>query len=161
MLGAVFFYYGYMLNINHLVMDKKKYRNAIFIITLLITPIIALKLPSSMFTMGTSEVITYIISAILLSTSIFFVFERFGNRKIGILNYIGQHTLEILTWHFLLFKAVSFIIVLLNDLPIEQIAYFPTIQEYSRYGWWIVYTVIGVMIPIAMTYLKTKIKQTN
>lgn len=94
-------------------------------------------------TMEISKVITYIISAILLSTSILFCFERISDRKIGaLLNYIGQHTLEILTWHFLLFKAVSFVIVLLNDLPIEQIAYFPTIQEYSKHGWWLVYTIV-------------------
>lgn len=113
-------------------------------------------------TMEISKVITYIISAILLSTSILFCFERISDRKIdALLNYIGQHTLEILTWHFLLFKAVSFVIVLLNDLPIEQIAYFPTIQEYSKHGWWLVYTIVGVIIPITVVYLKTKIKQTN
>lgn len=162
LLGALFFYYGYVLKINHPVIAKKKYRNAIFIMALLITPTVALKLPSSMPTMEISKVITYIISAILLSTSILFCFERISDRKIGVLlNYIGQHTLEILTWHFLLFKAVSFVIVLLNDLPIEQIAYFPTIQEYSRHGWWLVYTIVGVITPITVVHLKTKIKQTN
>lgn len=159
LLGAFFFYYGFILKSYNSVIERTKI--IIYILTILVTPIVALKSPSSMLTIEISNAITYVISAILLSTSLFFCFETIEQkckRRVGWLNYTGQHTLVILTWHFLLFKLVSLLIVSLYGLPIEQIACFPTIQDYSRQGWWLAYTLVGVILPIACIYLINNIK---
>ena len=48
------------------------------------------------------------------------------------LDFIGKNTLTILTWHFLAFKLVSLSIIGIYDLPIERLAEFPVIKEYSQ-----------------------------
>lgn len=72
--------------------------------------------------------------------------------------YMGNHTLVILTWHFLCFKIVNLLIIKLNFLQIEHLAEFPVIQPYASAGWWVAYVLVGVLIPLVCTYGSTKIK---
>lgn len=62
--------------------------------------------------------------------------------------YIGDHTIEVLTWHFLWFKVVSLFVILFLGLKYYRIADFPVIGEFAFHGGWIVYTIAGVGIPI-------------
>lgn len=70
-----------------------------------------------------------------------------------LLIFAGDNSIAILTWHFLCFKIVSYIIILLYDLPIENLAQFPRISEYSEKGWWILYSFVGVCVPLGWQYL--------
>lgn len=160
-MGAFFFYIGYWLKLNYSFVSQAKVKCSLVFFTLLIAPVVALELPSSMPTMESSKAIAYMVSAVLMTISIYFMFEYMAKYKTvvgSLLNYVGQHTLEILTWHFLLFKMVSFVIVKAYGLPIGQVACYPAIQEYSSRGWWVVYTLVGVMLPVALAYGKNKIK---
>lgn len=74
------------------------------------------------------------------------------------LSYAGNRTLDILTWHFLSFKAVSLIIIMLYGLSIHQLGEFPIIKEYSHKGWWLVYTFGGVFIPLLIEKIIVGIK---
>ena len=77
--------------------------------------------------------------------------------KIGrILEYIGKHTMSILILHFLAFKFVAFMIVVIHNLPLFCIASFPNLYG-NRGLWWLVYTVIGITIPLTYDYLSTYI----
>lgn len=60
--------------------------------------------------------------------------------------HIGNHTLPILTWHFLSFKAVTLLIILIYGMPIEQLAMSPIMNEQAAQGWWIVYAIAGVSV---------------
>lgn len=66
--------------------------------------------------------------------------------------WIGNNTLSILTWHFISFKLVSLLIIYIYNLPEEQLACFPVIYEYSHL-WWIPYSIIGVAVPLLITYI--------
>jgi hypothetical protein len=66
--------------------------------------------------------------------------------------FIGDHTMEVLTWHFLSMKLVSLIIITIYHLPIKRLSEFPVIEEYARQGWWIAYLIVGVAIPVVWTY---------
>lgn len=77
--------------------------------------------------------------------------EKFNNEAIRILIYIGNNTLTILTWHFLSFKLVSLVIILMYQLPIERLAEFPVITEYSVKGYFILYFLIGVIVPLLLS----------
>lgn len=68
--------------------------------------------------------------------------------------YVGNNTLTVLTWHFLCFKIVSLVIILVYNLPIEQLACFPIIPEYA--SWWIAYFVVGTGVPLAILGLQQK-----
>ena len=71
--------------------------------------------------------------------------------------YIGDHTLEVMTLHFVAFKLVSWLIVSRYDLPIEQIAEHPVIEMYAQAGWWGAYLAVGVTVPIIYAYGKDRL----
>lgn len=66
------------------------------------------------------------------------------------LYYIGNHTLDILALHFLSFKIVSYLIVLLYGFDIAHIAEHPVIKIASAINsyWWILYTMVGILVPL-------------
>ncbi len=74
-----------------------------------------------------------------------------------LVSYIGNKTIEILTWHFLCFKIVSLVIIACYGLPIEHLAEFPVIRPYHVQGWWILYFVIGVAVPVLGTVYTDKL----
>ena len=74
----------------------------------------------------------------------------------AIVEYIGQHTMPILILHLMAFKLVNYAGVLLKGDPLLVVAGFPT--SYHGWSWTIVYTTVGVVIPIALQYVWGKIR---
>lgn len=72
------------------------------------------------------------------------------------LMFVGDHTLEILTWHFLSFKLVSLLIIWVYALPIEQLAGFPIIKGYSLM-YWPLYSFVGICVPIGALYIRKRL----
>lgn len=72
--------------------------------------------------------------------------------------YTGEHTLEILTWHMLCFKLVTFIFILCFSLPIARLESYPVIGAYAKEGWFILYVIVGAGIPLMGCYLLEKFK---
>lgn len=70
----------------------------------------------------------------------------------NVLMYIGDHTMAILVWHFFCFKVVHLLIICIEHRSIMQIAVFPSISD-SPYQWWILYTIVGVSIPLLIDRL--------
>ena len=64
----------------------------------------------------------------------------------------------ILALHFLCFKLVSLIKIYIYGLPIEYLSKFPVIEEYNSYMW-ILYSIIGIAIPLLVEHTYIKIKQ--
>ena len=92
----------------------------------------------------------HLLTTTLATWSFYSVFAKWSSLKNDLLNYIGTETMTILTWHLLSFKAVSLLIILIYGLPIEQLGEFPVIVEYATKGWWILYFVVGVGLPLLM-----------
>lgn len=78
----------------------------------------------------------------------------FGRR---VLSYIGEYTMEILTWHFLSFKIVNLLKITVYDWDIERLAEFPVIAENNTF-WWPLYTLFGVGLPLLLTLCTSKIR---
>lgn len=78
-------------------------------------------------------------------------------QDIKILNNIGKSTLEIMALHFLAFKLVSWIIVMIYNLPVERLADYPTINIGGL--WWILYVVVGVLVPYMCKNAYNKMKK--
>lgn len=74
-----------------------------------------------------------------------------------ILEYIGKNTFAIMALHFLSFKLINLIQVKLDNLPIYMVAKFPVIDGTN--GWWILYSICGVFLPIVVTYSINKLMQ--
>lgn len=103
------------------------------------------------------QVIPYMVTALTGLLSVFYFSTKIfcnngGFRKLLI--YIGNNTLVILTWHMLYFKIVSLLIIHVYGLPIARLAEFPVIEEYSKQGWFILYFIIGVSIPLLLSKCK-------
>lgn len=106
--------------------------------------------PCSMLSLTWQKIIPYFFTAMF---GIFMVFAlckwlcRF-ELPARCLSFVGDRTLDILTWHFLSFKLVSLIIILCYGLSIERLAEFPVVADYTTKGWWILYLTIGIIVPI-------------
>lgn len=86
------------------------------------------------------------ISTIYLSKSIV---GKWGAQGI---DCIGKNTFYILTFHFISFKIISYIIIQLNDWPINRLSEFPVLNDNNAYLW-ILYTITGVTIPLIIKSL--------
>lgn len=162
LLGALFFYFGFCWKDNINLFESVR-NNAIFsMFAIVLTIIMAWKIPVSMPTMKLIYVVPYMFTAIFASVFIYLsclCLAKFNTPVGTFLNYIGMHTIEILTWHFLFFKLVSLIIVKIYKLPLNTIASFPSIQEYSSEGWWMAYTLVGVLLPVMLICMINKISK--
>ncbi len=65
------------------------------------------------------------------------------------LNYVGDKTLYILTFHFIAFKLVSLMWIGVYDLPIHRLSDFPVMSGVNMFSW-IVYSIIGVIVPLGV-----------
>ena len=79
--------------------------------------------------------------------------------KTSVLTFIGQHTFPVLALHFLSFKLVSLLIIAIYHLPIESLTAFPVLSTYSFTGWWLVYTLVGLALPLFLAWLYSLIWQ--
>jgi len=70
---------------------------------------------------------------------------------------VGQHTVCIIGLHFLAFKIVTYLQICIYDLPIEKLSNFPYLI--AEPFWWVVYTVIGLGVPLLGRYLLTSVQK--
>ena len=68
--------------------------------------------------------------------------------------FVGDNTMDILTWHFLSFKLVSLMLIWIYGLSIARLAEFPVIEEFAYQGWWVLYLVVGVAVALGVKYLR-------
>lgn len=112
--------------------------------------------PCSMVTIAWYQVLPYIISALAGTIFLHSVTQKFIlNTAVGnVLFYVGENTLTILTWHFLCFKLISLLTITIYGMPMEQLAEFPVINEVAVKGWWVLYAVAGIILPLCLAQFK-------
>lgn len=100
----------------------------------------------------------YFITAVLGTLAVMqlsrYIYNSDKGKMKAFLIFTGNHTIEILTWHFLSFKIVSLFAIWLEERPIEMLAMFPVLSNLKINIWWIPYTIIGVCLPLLMVYVK-------
>lgn len=69
-----------------------------------------------------------------------------------IIAYAGENSYHIMALHFLSFKIISYIYVVVYEKPISVLAEFP----YITGDWWVPYTIAGVFIPLIFIGLLRK-----
>lgn len=62
----------------------------------------------------------------------------------------GDNSLTILTWHFLSFKIVSLLIIVIGGLSIDELSEFPVITRYAQMGFSLLYFVVGIVVPMVI-----------
>lgn len=106
----------------------------------------------SMLSITSEKIMPYFFTALICTISVHSVMvyiNSMGKPKINtILCYVGDNTLDILTWHFLIFKMVSYFLILSYGLSFNMISSFPVIEQYSKNGFWILYFCAGCILPL-------------
>lgn len=114
----------------------------------------------SMLNYSYYQIIPYVFSAlagILMIFNLSLLIQRTNNRIADFMIFVGNNTLTILTWHFLCFKIVTIIIILLFNLPLAMLAEFPTLTDYSQKGWFVIYFLVGVLLPLSFAKRKNAV----
>ena len=68
----------------------------------------------------------------------------------------GQNSMAIVVLHFLCFKIISLVGVVVYNQPRERIAAFPVLYEQG--AWWIVYMFAGIIVPVLLSVMWKKMK---
>lgn len=66
-------------------------------------------------------------------------------------SYIGKNSIQVLLFHFLSFKIVNIIQIVITHASWDQLGCHPVMN--GRDGWWGVYLLIGIIMPLFMNYL--------
>ena len=113
----------------------------------------------SMLSLKFGLIVPYVLTALLGSLMVFgisrYISER-GNWLKRIFIFVGDNTLDILTWHLLSFKLVSLLLIWIYGLDIKRLAEFPVIEEYAYQGWWVLYLTIGLVVSLFFAFGKHK-----
>lgn len=139
--------------------EQKKYYNIYTFIILTIFVLIGSHTNyANMLNYDSSDILPYIVFSIVGVISIFCISSVLEHTRLKhILTYIGDNTMIILALHFISFKIASLIKIYAYGLDIKKLAYFPVIPDYNEY-FWILYTIIGVSIPLIVLSGYKKIK---
>lgn len=73
---------------------------------------------------------------------------------------IGTRTIDVLIFHFLIFKLVSAIYLLANELPMSRLKEFPVVETGSAWLW-LIYTIVAVALSYLIGQLLNKAKKKN
>lgn len=85
------------------------------------------------------------------------IIKKYKNK---LLHFIGQNTIYIMVFHFLSFKIVTLIIIKTYNLPLKNLSTFPVIYDIGGF-WWILYSLLGLLVPLAIPLFLSKTKQNN
>ncbi len=107
----------------------------------------------------------YLSPDFLLAAAVFGIYSNLYISKLIIrknifnklLIYIGQNTVAIMALHFLSFKVVSLIQIKVYSLPGYMLAKYPVVD--GGRGWFILYSIAGVFLPLALYYIMGKLKK--
>lgn len=152
--AALFFVTGHAYRTRKLEFHMRK---ASLVVGLTLVTAGACWLKTSMLEFVWWQVLPYGLVAVCGTLAAFYVaklISQSDNWAKRLLVYVGDNTLTILTWHFLSFKMVSLVIIWTYGLPVNRLAEFPVIEEYSVKGWFVLYFLIGTMIPLGFSKIK-------
>lgn len=157
-LAATFFVIGFLLAYNH-IPKFKSWQSILAFGVMIVNSFFNLIEVADPFN-DPVKVIPYVITAVMGTWCVYSLPWHWMKKIIAsYMENIGNHTLTILTWHFLSFKIVSLIIIVVYNLPLERLAQFPVIGEYTNRGWFVLYFLVGIVFPLLLSMLKNEIKQ--
>ena len=144
---------------------KWHHHKAFFLAATLLVGIGSLYWPASMQSFTYIKVLPYAITAVAGTLPIFYIANWIARKQetriSRFLIYTGCYTFNVLTWHFLSLKIVSLLLIFLYGLPIKQLSEFPVIESYAHDGWWIIYFIVGVAVPVSGTYIYHSVRVKN
>ena len=156
-INSLYFFFGITyreLKMNNLFENKKKIFIVIGIISNLLITYNKLYNP-----FGCNNFVIIIglnyVNSILVIIALILVAQISCVQNNKMLNAIGKNTMDIMALHFMMFKIVSFAMILYYGLSINRLAEYPVLVEIEG-GWWILYTIVGVALPTLFSVYRHK-----
>lgn len=151
-MSSTFYYSGYIFH-KYRLLDylKNKY---IYTISFILSIIGLFTLPwTNMLEYSTITAIPFFIVAYSGIILVLYLSKKAENKKIKYtFYYLGQNTMIIFALHMLCFKIGNLVKILIYEMPIYRLAEFQIINEHNS-CFWIVYTILGISVPLALDYL--------
>lgn len=116
--------------------------------------------PSSVHATRTWDMPVYLVgglSGILLCYSVCVLLSSTALRTV--LSYCGRKTMSILVWHFLSFKIVSFVIIIVWGADYALLSCPSTQLPEMTFVKWLSYTFVGVSAPLLIDYVLMRLKR--
>ena len=158
-LGALFLMVGHVYKTYNFKVHQNNY---FVVLALVFVGIGSIYWPTTMRSFTYINVMPYALTSIIGTLALFkvgiFVANSTESLVFRFLDYVGRYTFNVLTWHFLSMKLVSLVIIYIYGLPIKQLAEFPVIESYAHEGWWMIYFIVGVSVPVAGTYIYHRVR---
>ncbi|TGX80309.1 hypothetical protein E5358_13200 [Palleniella muris] len=153
-IGGTFFMIGHVFS---------AYNIRQFNVCMIIVSLVALVIGSFLWSVSLADgsyvnfsnkvIVPYMITAVLIVWSLYSLpWHRLNDLVKSIFEYIGENTMTVLTWHFLCFKFVSLWIICIYGIDIKHLGEFPVLHYFAGNGWWIVYVISGILLPLSLTY---------
>lgn len=73
--------------------------------------------------------------------------------NVNFIKYLGRHTLPIMALHLLTFRFINLVQIIIYKYPLS---YLSKVTINTSYGWWIVYSILGISIPCIFDYITSK-----
>ena len=156
MYSMLFFYLGYLykkFDVNRYV---RRWKNVMVPIALVGSCLIAFTSYVGIESIRYRNNLLYAVAAILGCVVVLGIAQFKCVEQLKILHKLGKKSLDIMALHFLAFKIVSILIIVLYKLPIERLAEYPVIVGIGGV-WWIIYTIVGASVPCLIRELFDKL----
>ena len=151
-MSCTFYMAGYVFRKYNILEYLNRFK--ISLICIIISTIGVITLPwTNMLEYTTKTIIPFYFvafSGIVLIINISKAIEK--SRAKIVLYYLGQNTMVILSLHMLCFKIGNLIKISVYDMPKWRLAEFQIIHDHNTF-FWIIYTIIGICIPLLVDYL--------
>ena len=153
----ILFYIGYIIKekqwIKFLI---NKYNIIIYIIVLLImNKIGSVSLEVNKYTNPIFLLITSLSGFIIIMNIAKYISKV--QKLMIIITYMGKNTIPILGFHFLAFKIITLVQIIILRKPLYYLAAYPVLD--SNGAWAILYLIVGVSLPLLFNYICIKIKK--
>ena len=156
-LCLTFFLSGYLYKQYRPKMERKKLSKYLWLIGAVLTITGSIYMPVKIHTVDTWQILPYWVIAMsgcvmVMQISVFLQNSTISNP----LDYIGKRTLHIMIWHFLSFKLLTLLLVTIGIMPDQDLLAFP-VPPSARYGWWVLYSVVGATIPLGIELITSRL----
>lgn len=149
-MAVAFFLVGYLLKQREFVPSKH-----IAMVCFIVVLIGSFLFPTEMPNYNLRQSLPYFVCAIAGTLMVLYIsglLARTSSVLKSFIMFVGSNTLTILTWHFLCFRLISLLVILIEDRPIEELAQSPVLIASSSLLW-IPYSVAGLIVPLGISYV--------
>ncbi len=155
LMSSTFYLSGYIFHKYNILIKINNTATSIVLLTFLLIGLYALPWTNMLEYTNTTVIPFFIVglSGTILTLNISHTLET--NKIKYLFYYLGQNTMVIFALHMLCFKIGNLLKILIYNYPMNRLAEFQIILDNNNL-FWIIYSIIGITVPLFFNYLMKK-----